>query len=112
MIEDKQCKNIIDLLNYDFDGIYYEIIEDAKLQMEYSEFIQIKNLLLEDYPLYKKIESTDQPFEIKIEDIPIYKEYQVINNKIEKALVKEAYYRGIKDAILLLTRANLFKENI
>ena len=39
------------------------------------------------------------------------KEYHEINNSINKVLMKEAYFRGVKDMILMLARANIFKES-
>lgn len=108
MLEDKKYRNILDLLNDNFDELCYEIIQDAKLQEEYKELVHIKELFLNDFPLINKIELL-KPVNIKEEDLENLKEYHEINSSINKALMKEAYFRGIKDMIFMLARANLFK---
>lgn len=66
----------------------------------------VKELLLNDFPVINKLELL-QPVIIKEEDLKNLKEYHEINNSINKVLMKEAYFRGIKDLILMLARANI-----
>lgn len=68
-----------------------------------------KKLLLTDYPLINKIELA-QAVTIRDEDLKSLKEYHEINNSIKNALMKEAYFRGIKDTILILARANIMES--
>ncbi|RHS32946.1 hypothetical protein DWV50_12455 [Coprobacillus sp. AF09-1A] len=110
MLEDRNYKSILTILNDNFDELCYEIIQDAELQSDYRELMYIKKLLLTDFPVINKIELS-QAVNIKDEDLKSLKEYHEINDSIKKVLMKEAYFRGIKDMILILARANLFKEN-
>lgn len=110
MLEDRNYKSILTILNDNFDELCYEIIQDAELQSDYRELMYIKKLLLTDFPVINKIELS-QAVNIKDEDLKNIKEYHEINNSINKVLMKEAYFRGVKDMILILARANLFKEN-
>ena len=109
MLEDKKCKSIIELLNDNFDELCYEITKDAESQNEYQDLQYVKKLLLEDYPIINKIELS-QTVSIKDDDIKNLKEYHEINNAIKRALMKEAYFRGVKDALLLLVRANIMEN--
>lgn len=110
MLEDKRYWSILTLLNDNFDELCYEIIQDAKLQEEYQELINIKELFLNDFPVMNKIELL-KPVNIKEEDLKNLKEYHDINKCLNHLLMKEAYYRGMKDMIFMLARANLFKES-
>lgn len=110
MLGDRNYKSILTILNDNFDELCYEIIQDAELQSDYRELMYIKKLLLTDFPVINKIELS-QAVNIKDEDLKSLKEYHEINDSIKKVLMKEAYFRGIKDMILILARANLFKEN-
>lgn len=110
MLEDRNYKSILTILNDNFDELCYEIIQDAELQSDYRELMYIKKLLLTDFPVINKIELS-QAVNIKDEDLKSLKEYHEINDSIKKAVMKEAYFRGVKDMILMLARANLFKEN-
>ena len=110
MIEDRKCNNILDILNEDFSEICYEIKKSAKKESEYRDLLYMKKLFLDDFPIIQKMESL-KPFEIKIEEVHILEEYHQLNEKIENELMKEAYFRGMKDTILLLSRSHLFKED-
>lgn len=74
MLEDKKYRNILDLLNDNFDELSYEIIQDAMLQEEYQELVHIKELFLNDFPLMNRIELL-KPVNIKEEDLKNLKEY-------------------------------------
>ena len=110
MLEDRNYKIILTILNENFDELCYEIIQDAELQSDYRELMYIKKLLLTDFPVINKIELS-QAVNIEDEDLKNIKEYHEINNSINKVLMKEAYFRGVKDMILMLARANIFKES-
>ena len=110
MLEDRNYKSILTILNENFDELCYEIIQDAELQSDYRQLIYIKQLLLTDFPVINKIELS-QAVNIEDEDLKNIKEYHEINNSINKVLMKEAYFRGVKDMILMLARANIFKES-
>ena len=110
MLEDRNYKSILTILNENFDELCYEIIQDAELQSDYRELMYIKKLLLTDFPVINKIELS-QAVNIEDEDLKNIKEYHEINNYINKVLMKEAYFRGVKDMILMLARANIFKES-
>lgn len=110
MLEDRNYKSILTILNDNFDELCYEIIQHAELQSDYRELMYIKKLLLTDFPVINKIELS-QTVNIKDEDLKNIKEYHEINNSINKVLMKEAYFRGVKDMILMLARANIFKES-
>lgn len=110
MLEDRNYKSILTILNENFDELCYEIIQDAELQSDYRELMYIKKLLLTDFPVINKIELS-QAVNIEDEDLKKIKEYHEINNSINKVLMKEAYFRGVKDMILMLARANIFKES-
>ena len=110
MLEDRNYKSILTILNENFDELCYEIIQDAELQSDYRELMYIKKLLLTDFPVINKIELS-QAVNIEDEDLKNIKEYHEINNSINKVPMKEAYFRGVKDMILMLARANIFKES-
>ena len=110
MLEDRNYKSILTILNENFDELCYEIIQDAELQSDYRELMYIKKLLLTDFPVINKIELS-QAVNIEDEDLKNIQEYHEINNSINKVLMKEAYFRGVKDMILMLARANIFKES-
>ena len=110
MLEDRNYKSILTILNENFDELCYEIIQDAELQSDYRELMYIKKLLLTDFPVINKIELS-QAVNIEDEDLKNIKEYHEINNSINTVLMKEAYFRGVKDMILMLARANIFKES-
>ena len=110
MLEDRNYKSILTILNENFDELCYEIIQDAELQSDYRELMYIKKLLLTDFPVINKIELS-QAVNIEDEDLKNIKEYHEINNSINEVLMKEAYFRGVKDMILMLARANIFKES-
>lgn len=110
MLEDRNYKSILAVLNDNFDELCYEITQDAQLHDEYQQILYVKELLLDDFPVINKLELS-QPVTIKEEDLNNLKEYHEINSSINKVLMKEAYFRGIKDMILMLARANLFKES-
>ena len=109
MLEDRNYKSILKILNDNFDELCYEIMQDAELQNNYQELMYIKKLLLTDYPLINKI-ALAQAVTIRDEDLKSLKEYHEINNSIKNALMKEAYFRGIKDTILILARANIMES--
>lgn len=106
MLEDRKYNSILDLLNDNFNELCYEITQDAQLHNEYQQIMFVKELLLNDFPVINKLELL-QPVIIKEEDLKNLKEYHEINNSINKVLMKEAYFRGIKDTILMLARANI-----
>lgn len=110
MLEDKRYWSILTLLNDNFDELFYEITQDAQLHDEYQQILYVKGLLLDDFPVINKLELL-QPVTIKEENLKSLKEYYEINSSINRILMKEAYFRGIKDMILMLARANLFKES-
>lgn len=109
--EDLAYKNILSLLNYDFEKICYEIVWNAERQESYRELLYEKELFLEGYPVMQKL-VTMQPVDIKEYDIKCLKEFHTLSEKIRNELMKEAYFRGIKDVILLLNRADLLGENL
>lgn len=109
--EDLAYKNILSLLNYDFERICYEIVWNAERQELYRELLYEKELFLEGYPVIQKL-VTMQSVNIKEYDIKCLKEFHTLSEKIKNELMKEAYFRGIKDAILLLNRADLLGENL
>lgn len=110
MIEDRKYDNILEILNDDFSEICYEIKKSAKQESKYRDLLYMKEIFLDDFPVIKTMESL-KPFEIKNEETYILKEYYELNENIKNELMKEAYYRGMKDTILLLCRSHLFKEN-
>lgn len=68
MLEDRNYKSILTILNDNFDELCYEIIQDAELQSDYRELMYIKKLLLTDFPVINKIELS-QAVNIKDEDL-------------------------------------------
>lgn len=109
--EDLAYKNILSLLNYDFERICYEIVWNAERQESYRELLYGRKLFLEEYPVIEKLVAL-QSVDIKEHDIKNLKELYILDEKIKNELMKEAYFRGIKDAILLLNRADLLGENL
>ena len=45
MLEDRNYKSILTILNENFDELCYEIIQDAELQSDYRELMYIKKQL-------------------------------------------------------------------
>lgn len=83
MLEDRNYRSILTILNENFDEMRYEIIQDAELQSDYRELMYIKELLLNDFPVINKIELV-QAVNIKDEDLKNLKEYHEINSSINK----------------------------
>lgn len=83
MLENRNYRSILTILNENFDEMCYEIIQDAELQSDYRELMYIKELLLNDFPVINKIELV-QAVNIKDEDLKNLKEYHEINSSINK----------------------------
>lgn len=111
LIEDIESKTILNLLYIDFEKICYEITKNAELQECYRQLITNKELFLEEYTVISKLVAL-QPVQIDKENVKELEEFRNIIEQFKIELMKEAYFRGIKDTVLLLKRADLFKENL
>lgn len=98
------------LLDHSFARIIEDVEHDLKKSEEYQDAIHCKNLLLDDYPFLKEIEK-GKPVDITKERLEGFQHYVNQEQKLNKLMLKEMYYRGLKDSILLISRARIFDND-
>lgn len=108
MKEYESYSNIIQIIDSFFDEIMQSIISDLESNEQYKEIKFSENILLSDYAYLNNLKqlNTSQQDEFKVEGLVFYIEHL---EKKMKIMMKGAYYRGIKDNMLLMQQAGLFK---